>query len=100
MLPEEVDMVTAIILLSLDRDKITETGEMLAQMEGVTEIYSVAGKYDMVAIVKAAESEKLMDLVTNHILKVKGIAETETLFAFRVYSRKDLECMFSIGMGI
>jgi len=51
-------------------------------------------------VIGADISEKLMDLVTNHMLKLQGIAETETLFAFRVYSRKDMECMFSIGMGI
>ncbi len=92
-------MVTAIVLLNLERDKINETAEILAKMEGISEVYSVAGRYDLTAIIRAEDNETLAELITNHLLKIQGIIRTETLIAFRVYSRHDLESMFSIGMA-
>lgn len=90
-------MVTAIVLLTVDRAKINEVANQLADMDGITEVYSVAGEYDLVAIIRVKENEQLAELVTNHMLKVEGITRSETLIAFRVYSRHDLEAMFSIG---
>lgn len=90
-------MVTAIVLLTVERNKINEVANRLADMEGITEVYSVAGEYDLAAIIRVKENEQLADLVTNHMLKVEGIIKSETLIAFRVYSRHDLESMFSIG---
>ena len=90
-------MVTAIVLLTVERSKINDVANRLAGMDGITEVYSVAGEYDLVAIIRVRENEQLADLVTNHMLKVEGITKSETLIAFRVYSRHDLESMFSIG---
>lgn len=90
-------MVTAIVLLTVDRAKINEVANQLADMDGITEVYSVAGEYDLVAIIRVKENDQLAELVTNHMLKVEGITRSETLIAFRVYSRHDLEAMFSIG---
>ncbi len=91
-------MVSAIVLLSLERDKINEVAEKLVDQEGITEVYSVAGQYDLVAMVRARDNDALADLITGHLLQVEGILRSETLIAFRVYSRFDLERMFSIGM--
>ena len=91
-------MVTAIVLLTVQRDKINSVAEKLAEMKGISEIYSVAGEYDLVAIIRVKDNESLAELVANHMLKVEGIMKSETLFAFRVYSRHDLESMFSIGL--
>ena len=63
-------------------------------MGGITEVYSVAGRYDLVAIIRVKENEELAEIVTNHIRKVEGIEKSETLIAFRVYSRYDLEMAF------
>lgn len=91
-------MVTAIVPLTVQRNKINSVAEKLAEMEGISEVYSVAGEYDLVAIIRVKDNESLAELVTNHMLKVKDIIKSETLFAFRVYSRHDLESVFSIGL--
>jgi DNA-binding Lrp family transcriptional regulator len=91
-------MVSAVVLLKAERGKINEVAETLAEMEGVSEVYSVGGRYDLVAVIRVKENDDLAELVTNHMLKVGGIADSETLIAFRVFSRHDLESMFSVGM--
>jgi len=90
-------MVSAIVLLTVKKDRVNTIAEELAEMGGIREVYSVTGRYDLVAIVRAMDSDSLADLVTNRVLAVEGIAESETLVAFRTYSRHDLERMFSIG---
>lgn len=91
-------MVTAMVLLRAARDKVNTVAETLADMEGITEVYSVAGRYDLAVIIRVSDNEKMAELVTNHMLKVEGILSSETLMAFRVHSRHDLDSMFSIGM--
>ena len=90
-------MVTALVLLNVARDKVNEVAEKIADMEGVTEVYSVAGRYDLAVVIRVKDNERLADVVTKGIRKVDGIEKSETLIAFRVYSRHDLESMFSIG---
>lgn len=90
-------MVTAIVLLTVERERVNTVAETLADLEGISEVYSVAGRYDLAAIIRAPDNEAMADLVTNHMLKIPGIIRSETLVAFRVYSRHDLEAMFSIG---
>ena len=90
-------MVSAIVLMNVERDRIKEVAETLAEVEGVSEVYSVAGRYDLVAIIRVRTNEELADLVTGKMLKVEGISDTETLISFRVYSRHDLEAAFSLG---
>lgn len=92
-------MVSAVILMKVERGRINEVAEVLADMTGVSEVYSVGGRYDLVAIIRVQDNEALAELVTNHMLLVEGIVDSETLIAFRVFSRHDLESMFSIGMG-
>jgi DNA-binding Lrp family transcriptional regulator len=91
-------MVTALVLLTVARNKVNTVAETLADMEGITEVYSVAGRYDLSVIIRVKDNEQLAELVTNHMLKVEGILSSETLVAFRVHSRHDLESMFSIGL--
>ena len=91
-------MVTAIVLLTVARDKINPVAEQLADIEGITEVHSVAGRYDLAVIIRVKDNDCLADLVTDHIRKVAGIEKSETLIALRVYSKHDLERMFSIGM--
>ena len=91
-------MVSAIVLLTVAREKINPVAEKLADIEGITEVHSVAGKYDLVAIIRVKDNDRLADLVTDHIRKIDGIEKSETLIAFRVYSKHDLERIFSIGM--
>ncbi|MHB0913804.1 MAG: Lrp/AsnC family transcriptional regulator [Armatimonadota bacterium] len=90
-------MVTAIVLINAERASIPETAQKLAEMEGVAEVYSVSGEYDIVAILRVKHYEELAALVTERMLKVPGITGTQTLMAFRTYSRHDLEHIFDIG---
>jgi len=90
-------MLNAIVLMNVERDKVNNIAQELAEIEGVSEVYSVAGKYDLVAILRANKSERLAEMVTDSMLKVQGILTSETLISFRVYSRHDLESIFSIG---
>ena len=91
-------MVNAIVLLTVERDKINTVAEQIAEMKNVSEVYSVGGRFDMVVIIRAKNNEALAELVTGHMLMVDGIKKSETLIAFKVHSRHDLESMFSIGL--
>jgi DNA-binding Lrp family transcriptional regulator len=91
-------MVTAIVLINANRDMINETAQKLVDLHGVSEVYSVAGAYDLIAIIRVAENERLAELVTEEMLKLDGIEQTVTLIAFKAYSKHDLERMFSIGL--
>ena len=89
------DMVTAVVLMNVNADWTSRVASELAQMSGVSEVYSVAGNYDLVAILRAKNNESLADLVSETIRKVPGVVRTETLIAFRAYSKQDLETLFS-----
>ena len=89
-------MITSIILINAKRDKIVELAEQLASMDGISEVYSVTGHYDLIAIVRVQTNEELAELVTIQLAKVAGIEKTDTMLAFKAYSRHDLEAMFSI----
>jgi DNA-binding Lrp family transcriptional regulator len=91
-------MVSAIVLLIVERDKINSVAEQIADVDGVSEVYSIAGRYDLAAIVRVKNNEDLAKVVTERIRQVAGITSSETLISFRVYSRHDLDRMFSIGM--
>ncbi len=91
-------MVTALVLLTVARDKVNKVAETLADMDGITEVYSVAGRFDLAVIIRVKDNDQMAEIVTNHMLKVDGIQTSETLMAFRVHSRHDLEGMFSIGL--
>lgn len=91
-------MVSAIVLIQCEKGSINQTAEALADMNGITEVYSVAGRVDLVAVIRVSNNDQLAEIVTNHMLTIPGITHTETLIAFRVFSRHDLEQMFSIGV--
>jgi DNA-binding Lrp family transcriptional regulator len=91
-------MVTSIILMKTERTKINDVAEQLAEMEGVSEVYSVSGKYDLIVIVRVQSNDDLADLVTKKMLRIDAILQSETMLAFKAFSRHDLEAMFSVGM--
>ena len=90
-------MVTSIILINVERSKINETAEQLAAIDGISEVYSVSGNYDLIAVVRVQSNEEVSDLVTKKLHLINSILKTETMLAFKAYSRHDLEAMFSIG---
>ncbi len=91
-------MVTAIILLTVERNKIDIVAGTIKEIDGVSEVYSVGGRVDLVCIIRLKNNEDLAELVTSHLLKVEGIKTSETMIAFKVFSKHDLEQMFSIGL--
>lgn len=91
-------MVTAICLICAERGRVNEVAQTLVDIPAVSEVFSVGGRFDMVAIVRVHSNEDLAEVVTEQLQKVVGIRETETLIAFKTQSRHDLESMFSIGL--
>jgi DNA-binding Lrp family transcriptional regulator len=91
-------MVTTIVLLNVQPQGIDRIAQEILAVDSVTEVYSVAGRYDLVVVVRTRNTDELAQVVPSSILKVEGITHSETLTAFRVYSRHDLERMFAIGL--
>ena len=90
-------MVTAIVLLSVERKQVNNVAQKIIDMENVTEVFSVAGRYDLVAIIRTKDNDGVAEFVTRNLITVSGIESTETLLAFKAFSHFDLERMFSIG---
>ena len=90
-------MVTALLLLNIERQQIKLISQQLVDMQEVSEVYSVAGRYDLVAIVRVKNNQQIADTITVKFVELNGIAATETLIAFNTFSRHDLKHMLSIG---
>jgi len=90
-------MITAIVLINTAQGRTPEVAQALLELPGVTEAYSVAGPYDLVAIVRVEQHDQMADLVAGRIQKVPGIETTNTLIAFQAYSQRLLEAMWDIG---
>jgi DNA-binding Lrp family transcriptional regulator len=90
-------MTTAVILLNCERGQVNAVAQRLADIAGISEVYSVAGRWDLVAMIRVRRNEDLADLVTAEMLQVPGIRATETLIAFQAFSKHDLEAAFSLG---
>jgi DNA-binding Lrp family transcriptional regulator len=91
-------VITAIVLIKTSVDRIPEIAESIAAIESVTEVFSVTGTYDLVAMVRVKEHENLADVIPGQISKIPGVLGTDTHVAFRAYSQHDLEAAFSIGL--
>ncbi len=91
-------MITAIVLVKCAVDRIPEVAESIADLTGVSEVYSVTGDVDLVAMVRVREHEELADVIADRLSKVAGVLETETHIAFRSYSQHDLEAAFALGL--
>ena len=90
-------MVTAVVLIEAETPKIKGLAKQLVEIEAVSEVFSVAGRYDLVAIVRVPRNEDLADAVGDSMRQLDGVVKTETLIAFKVYSRDQIEGVFSIG---
>jgi DNA-binding Lrp family transcriptional regulator len=91
-------VITAIVNISCAVDRIPEVAQAVADLEGVSEVYSVAGDVDLVAMVRVREHDELADVIAGRLNKVEGITATQTLVAFQAYSKHDLEATFSLGL--
>ena len=90
-------MITAIVMIDCATDSIPEVAQKLADLDGVSEVYSVAGNVDLIAIVRVRAFDEVAEVIAGRISKVAGVINTESHLAFRAYSRHDLEQAFAIG---
>ncbi len=91
-------MVTAFILMNVERPRLKSIADDLLAIDGIAEVYSVAGPFDVIAVVRVKEHEQLNDLVTEKIGALEGVNDTETLIAFRSFAKKDLGMLWDIGV--
>lgn len=92
-------METAIVFVNAEVASIPEVAERIAALEGVTEVYSVTGRIDLIAIIRVRSTAEIASVVSDHLNKVSGVKSTETHIAFRAYSSADLESTFSLGFS-
>ena len=90
-------MSTAIVLIEAERDALATLGGTLADLEGVSEAWSVTGEWDFVAIVRVPRHELLAEVITGQLVTLPGVTRTQTMVAFEVFSKHDLEAMFDVG---
>ncbi len=90
-------MVNAFVLLKAEPGRIADLASELTELDGVAEVYSVAGEVDLVAIIRVRHHDDLAEVVTRRISSLAGVVETRTMIAFKAYSRHDLEALWSLG---
>ncbi len=90
-------MVTAIVFVQAEVSRIPDVAEKIAALPGVSEVYSVTGSIDLIALVRVSSNDQIAEVVADQLNKVPGVLDTETHIAFRAYSRHDLEAAFSLG---
>ena len=91
-------MITTIVMVKVAANRIPEVAQAIADLDSVSEVYSVAGDVDLVAMVRVRRHEELHDTIAGRLNKVEGVLATQTLIAFQAYSRHDLESTFSLGL--
>ena len=91
-------MLTAIVLIDSDASKIPEVAAAIADIPGVSEVYSVTGEVDLIAMVRVREHDDLADVIADKVSKIEGVIRTQTYIAFRTYSQHDLEQAFALGL--
>lgn len=96
---KEQAMLTAIVLIDTNADVIPEVAEKIANIPGISEVYSVTGNVDLVALARVSEHDQLADVIADQLSKIPGVVKTQTFIAFRTYSRHDLAQAFDIGLG-
>ncbi len=93
-----MSLTTAIVQIDVEADRIPEAAEAIVNIDGVTEVYSITGDWDLLVMVRVTDHEQLAEIIPNQISKVDGVVRTETQLAFRAYSRHALEAAFSLGL--
>lgn len=90
--------VTAVVLIKAHTDQVSDLAAKLVEVPGVTEVFSVAGRYDLIAIVRVRDNENLAAVVSDRVRKLGGISYSETLIAFRTYSRSEAAAAGDMGL--
>jgi DNA-binding Lrp family transcriptional regulator len=90
-------MINAIILINAERTKINSVAEQLVSLAGITDVYSVSGRFDLVVVIRLPHADDLAELMTEKVIKVEGITKTESMVAFKTFSKSDIANMFELG---
>lgn len=90
-------MINAIILINTERTKVNTVAEQLVSLPGIAEVYSVSGRFDLVAIIKLPNADDLAELMTEQVIKIEGITHTESMVAFKTFSKNDIAGLFDLG---
>jgi len=90
-------MINAIILINAERTKFNSVAEQLVNLQGITEVYSVSGRFDLVVVIRLPHADDLAELITEKVTKIEGITKTESMVAFKTFSKSDLAGMFELG---
>ena len=90
-------MTHAIVLIEAERGAMPDLGGALADVEGVAEAWSVTGEWDYAAMLRVRSPDEIAVVVTSRLAQLSGIRRTHTMVAFEVFSKHDLEALFSIG---
>ena len=91
-------MITTIVMVSVESSRIPEVAQRIADLDGVSEVYSVAGDVDLIAIVRVREFDEIAEVIAGRLSKIEGVLHTDTHVAFRAYSQHDLDAAFAIGL--
>ncbi|MEE1621181.1 Lrp/AsnC family transcriptional regulator [Zafaria sp. Z1313] len=91
-------MITAFVMIQTQADRIPESAQEISEIEGISEVYSVAGDWDLIAVARVKRHEDLADVIADRLSKIPGVQETSTHIAFRSYSQHDLDAAFSLGL--
>jgi DNA-binding Lrp family transcriptional regulator len=91
-------MITTIVMVSVESSRIPEVAQRIADLDGVSEVYSVAGDVDLIAIVRVREFDQIAEIIAGRLSKIEGVLHTDTHVAFRAYSQHDLDAAFAIGL--
>ncbi len=90
-------MVHAFLMIRAEPARVASLATALADVDGIAEVYSVAGDVDLVAIVRVPHHDDLADVVTGRVAALPGITETRTMVAFQAFSSHDLDALWDIG---
>jgi DNA-binding Lrp family transcriptional regulator len=90
-------VVTAFVLIQTDASRIPESAQEISEIEGISEVYSVTGEWDLIAVARVTKHEDLADVIADRLSKIEGVQATTTHIAFRAYSQHDLDAAFSLG---
>lgn len=91
-------MISAIVLIKAEVDRIPEAAQQIAEIDGISEVYSVTGEIDLIAVARVSRHEEFADVIADRLNKVEGVLETNTHIAFRTYSAEDLDAGFALGL--
>ena len=90
-------MINAIILINAERTKINDVAAQLVNLPGITDVYSVSGRFDLVAVIRFPNADDLAELITEQVIQIEGITKTESMVAFKTFSKTDLANMVELG---